>query len=115
MAALGLISAPLPVSAHAQLVNSNPKVSAALYKVPAQISLSFDDDLIELGSANLIQVIDPKNRKIQSGETLLAGATLSVKLKPSTILGKYKVIWRALSGDGHPVSGIYYFYLVKKK
>ena len=113
--ALGIIAAPLPANAHAQLVSSNPKISATLYKLPTQIALTFDDDLIELASANIIEVINPKNIKIQTGLTLVSGATLSVKLKPGTALGRYKVVWRALSADGHPVSGYYYFYFAKKK
>jgi methionine-rich copper-binding protein CopC len=115
VAALSFVMVPLPANAHAQLVTSNPRISATVYKLPTQVSLTFDDDLIALGGSNVIEVLDPKNKKIQSGATSLSQATISTKIKPSTILGKYKVIWRALSGDGHPVSGFYYFYLAKKK
>jgi methionine-rich copper-binding protein CopC len=106
---------PLPASAHAQLVTSNPRISATVYKLPSQVSLTFDDDLISLEGSNAIEVLDPKNKKIQTGATVLSQATISIRVRPSTILGKYKVIWRALSGDGHPVSSFYYFYLAKKK
>jgi len=106
---------PLPASAHAQLVTSNPGISATVYKLPTQVSLTFDDDLIAMPGANVIEVLDPKSKKIQTGVTALTQATISVKLKSSTLLGKYKILWRALSADGHPVSGQYYFYLAKKK
>jgi methionine-rich copper-binding protein CopC len=106
---------PLPTHAHAQLVSSSPKVSATLYVSPTTIALAFDDDLIQIPGANLIEVSDPKNRKVQSESAQVTGSKLTVKLKKSSVLGRYKVLWRALSSDGHPVSGFYYFYLAKKK
>ena len=115
LAALSIAMVPLPANAHAQLVLSNPKVSATLYKSPTSITLSFDDDLIVLEGSNIIQVIDPKSKQIQLGKSVAQGATLQVKLKNSTLLGRYKVLWRALSSDGHPVSGTYYYYLAKRK
>lgn len=115
LAALSIAMVPLPANAHAQLVLSNPKVSATLYKSPTEITLTFDDDLIALDGSNIIQVIDPKSKQIQSGKAATQGATLTIKLKTSTLLGRYRVLWRALSADGHPVSGAYYYYLAKRK
>ena len=115
VAALSLVMVPLPAAAHAQLVSNNPGISATVYKVPTQLSLTFDDDLLELAGANAIEVTDPKNKKIQIGSVNLTAATLSIKVESSSVLGKYRVMWRALSGDGHPVTGFYYFYLAKKK
>jgi copper resistance protein C len=115
VAALSFVMVPLPASAHAQLVSSNPGISATLYKIPSQVSLTFDDDLIAMPGSNVLEVLDPKSKKISIGVTTLTQATISIQLKTSTILGKYKILWRALSADGHPVSGFYYFYLAKKK
>lgn len=115
VATLSFVMVPLPASAHAKLVRSNPGISATVYKVPTQLSLTFDDDLLAVAGANAIEVTDPKNKKIQIGSVNLTAATLSIKLKASSVFGKYKVMWRALSGDGHPVTGFYYFYLDKKK
>jgi methionine-rich copper-binding protein CopC len=115
LAALSMAMVPLPAHAHAQLVASNPKVSATLYKSPTAIMLTFDDDLISLKGSNVIQVLDPKSKQIQLGKTAAEGATLAIKLKNSSLIGRYKVMWRALSADGHPVSGAYYYYLAKRK
>lgn len=115
LAALSLAMVPLPAHAHAQLVSTNPKISATLYVYPTSISLSFDDELIQMPGANVIEVSDPKNRKVQSESAQVTGSKLTVKTKKSSIIGRYKVLWRALSADGHPVSGFYYFYLAKKK
>ena len=94
---------------------SNPRVGSTVYKLPTQVQLNFDDDLIVLGdTSDVVQVTDPKGKRVDVGLSAVSGATLSVKLKPSLILGKYRVTYRVISADGHPVSGTYPFYLAKK-
>ena len=77
--------------------------------------MTFDDDLIVLGgSSDIVQVTDPKGKRVDVGLSTVADATLSVKLKSSSLLGRYRVTYRVISADGHPVSGNYPFYLAKK-
>lgn len=112
--AILILTHSVAAEAHAVLVSSNPRVSATLYKLPTIVQLTFDDDVINLSGANIIQVRNPKNQQINSGLTNVVASSISIKIKPSTLLGKYRVDWRALSADGHPVAGFYYFYLAKK-
>lgn len=109
-----LLVSATPVSAHAQLVSANPKAKSTVYVLPAQVKLMFSDDLIDLEGGNQIQVSDPKGKRIDSGATTLLGNQLSVGLKKSTLLGRYKVTYRVLSEDGHPISANYFFTLAKK-
>jgi copper resistance protein C len=105
----------LPASAHAQLLIANPLVGSSVYALPSRVSLTFDDNLINLGgTSNQIQVVDPKGNRVDTGSSLLNGATLSVPLKPDNIIGKYEVTYRVISADGHPVSNSFPFYLEKK-
>lgn len=103
-----------PARAHAQLVSSNPKVSAVLYVAPKSVTLTFDDDLIAVAGSNQIQVLDAKKQRIDRGSTKVSAATISVALKSNIAVGKYQVVYRVLSADGHPVSSSYYFYLKKR-
>ena len=113
--ALGLmLITPVPVEAHAQLVAATPKVSAVLYKSPTAVSLTFDDDLIDLSGSNQIVVKNAKGTIVSIGRTKLSGASVQVVLKPKLPYDRYTVIYQVLSADGHPVSGSYYFYLRKK-
>ena len=107
----------LPANAHAQLLNSNPAVSATLAKQPKLVALTFDDDLVDLNGGNQIMVTNSANKHVELGATKLSGATLSVALKAGLTTGKYQVVYKALSADGHPVTGTYFFYLklAKKK
>lgn len=101
--------------AHAELALSSPKVSATLFKAPTSVSLTFNDELIDLAGANQIVVTNPKGTRVDSGMSTLDRATLTTTLKRLTVFGRYKVSYRVLSADGHPVSAFYYFYFSKKK
>jgi methionine-rich copper-binding protein CopC len=109
-----LLVSATPASAHAQLVIANPKSKSTVYVLPAQVKLMFSDDLIDIAGGNQIEVTDPKGKRIDTGANTLLGNQLATGLKKSTALGRYKVIYRVLSEDGHPVSASYYFTLAKK-
>jgi methionine-rich copper-binding protein CopC len=116
LALVGLIfGLALPASAHAQLLLSNPRVGSSLLALPASVTLTFDDNLINLGGAsNQIEVTDPKGVRLDAGSSQVSGATLSVALKSGSVIGKYEVTYRVISADGHPVSNSFPFYLEKK-
>ena len=110
-----IISGGVSAQAHAQLLVSNPRIGATLYKAPTSVALTFDDDLINLAGGNEIVVLDPKKHQIQNGLTQLSGATLKTALKKVKLYGKYTVIYKVMSIDGHPVTAKYLFYFAKKK
>ena len=99
--------------AHASLVSANPTVSKILTKQPTQIKLTFDDNLMKLGNSNQIKVTDASGVAFTKGQTLVKDATVSVQLKKLTHFGRYKILYRVVSADGHPVSAFYYFYFRK--
>ena len=113
VAALILVGAvpASPAFAHAQLLVSTPGISATLTKAPTAVTLQFDDDLIDLAGGNQIVVMNAAQKHVDQGTTKLAGATLSVGLKTGLANGKYQVIYKVISNDGHPVTGSYFFYL----
>ena len=102
-----------PASAHAQLLVANPGISQTLSAMPVQVKLQFDDDLIDMPSGNQIAVLDSTGKHLETGVTKLDGATLSVLLGKFSGVGKFQVLYRVVSADGHPVSGGYLFYITK--
>lgn len=98
--------------AHAQLVRAFPKANAKVSQAVKQVKLTFDDDLIVLGDSNQITVTNSKKQRVDSANTLVVGNQLTVGLKKLKI-GKYKVSYRALSADGHPISATYSFSVTK--
>jgi hypothetical protein len=89
-------------------------MSAVLYKAPINVMLTFDDELLDVATSNVVQVFSDKNRRVDGGATKVQGATVSTTLKKNLAIGRYRVVYRVLSADGHPVSASYYFYLKKK-
>jgi len=103
---------PMPVAqAHATLISSIPAVSARLSALPSYVEVTFDDNLLVLGSAksNVLQVLDPQGKEIDAGNSKVTGSRIRVDVKDPGVQGVFTVSWRVVSGDGHPVESSYQF------
>lgn len=87
-------------SAHAELLASNPAAGATVAAPPAAVTLTFSDE------------IDPKFVRVAvttpAGEATApvttSGPTVSIAV-PGRGPGAYRVTYRVVSADGHPISG----------
>ena len=108
LAALAALAAPAPALAHATLVHESPGLRERLASPPAHVVLSYDQPVDAVHDA--LVVLDAKGKNV-------AGAPKAVKVRRELVVslprnlptGAYTVRWRALSSDGHVVSGIYTF------
>lgn len=108
-----LVLAPgAQANAHAELVGAFPKANAKVSQAIKIVRLTFDDNLIDLGDANKISVTDSKKQRVDLGNPTLLGNRVSIGLKKLKI-GKYRVSYRVLSADGHPVEASYSFSVTK--
>jgi methionine-rich copper-binding protein CopC len=96
------------------MTSANPKQKSVITVMPKKVVLQFDEDLINLEPGNLLRVTDPRGRSIHTGTATVFGNQLSVALRTSKVLGKYRVSYRAISADGHPITGSYEFTLRAK-
>jgi methionine-rich copper-binding protein CopC len=97
-----------PASAHTSLLNSAPAEGEILKSLPAAIELTFNEPILKVGSKEVSQILlrDPKNKLVNLGEVLSSDKTVSAKiLEKSTNNGLYKIYYRAVAEDGHPISG----------
>ena len=98
-----------PAYAHAELESSNPTNDALLTEIPETLSLTFGEDLlvIEGESVNTISLQDPQGLQLNLTPVEIKAGTISVNLVDNQALpyGKYKLSYRVVSEDGHPVSG----------
>ena len=101
-------------SAHAKMTSANPKQKSVITVMPKKVVLQFNEDLINLEPGNLLRVTDPRGRSIHTGTVTVFGNQLSVALRTSKVLGKYRVSYRAISADGHPITSSYEFTLRAK-
>jgi copper transport protein len=105
--AVVVASLAFPASAlgHAALVGKSPSYGERLDVPPRWVVLRFDQSVEVLPKA--IAVLDARGRNV-AGQTRLRARSLVAPL-PVLPRGPYTVRWRAMSNDGHVVSGVYTF------
>jgi len=109
---LGLIAMPLlsvPASAHTVVVSASPAENAILEDSPSTISITFAEELIDIGDSNSISVVDQSGSELALTKPLVSGAVLTSELSPTQSLGLFKVSYRAVAADGHVITGNYEF------
>jgi len=102
---------PMTASAHTSLISQTPVGNSVVQELPQEISLTFDESLIVIGTANTIKVLDPSGMEISTGETKVLNNVVSRAINASEASGKYSVTYRVVSEDGHVVSATYQFTL----
>jgi methionine-rich copper-binding protein CopC len=98
--------------AHSAVVSQNPAPSSEIQELPVSLEITFNEKLLDLGSGNQIQMLDPNGDEVTTGDLTISNETLSRKLTPSSVLGEYYVSYRAVSTDGHVIAGEYTFSLL---
>ena len=101
-----LATAPAAL-AHDELVGSTPAAGERLEAAPAELELTFSSALMDLG--NQIQVLDADGRNWAESAPVLNRETLVQPLPVDMPDGEYSVRWRAVSSDGHPITGSFEF------
>ncbi|MFB7783122.1 copper resistance CopC/CopD family protein [Streptomyces vinaceus] len=106
-----LFTAANPASAHAALTASDPQDGAVVATAPAQVTLSFSEQ-VAMGDDS-IRVMDPQGKRVDTGELrdMCSGTTIryGTALHSGLPDGTYTVAWQAVSADSHPVSGAFTF------
>ncbi|MFB7262958.1 copper resistance CopC/CopD family protein [Streptomyces nojiriensis] len=106
-----LFTAASPATAHAALTASDPKDGAVVATAPAQVTLSFSEQ-VAMGDDS-IRVLDPQGKRVDTGELrdMCSGNTVryGTALHAGLPNGTYTVAWQAVSADSHPISGAFTF------
>jgi methionine-rich copper-binding protein CopC len=96
-------------AAHAVRVSADPPENAVLTVGPARVSATFNEPMQSTFAA--MTVVGPDGHLWSSGQPQVAGAVVSVGLRPLGPAGTYTVNYRVTSADGHVVSGSWSFRL----
>jgi copper resistance protein C len=107
LAAAGVAGSASAASAHATLESTSPRAGAVVQGPLTAVRLTFDE---AVGTPAFISVNGPQGR-VDSGQTRVDDAVVSVGLKGSLPPGRYTVAFRVVSDDGHPVESSYTFQL----
>src|SRR5947209_511637 len=109
--AAGLALAPAaPASAHALLLRTEPAPQTTVKTAPTAIKPFFSEPVeVTFGA---IRVFDVNGKRVDPGTLHRVGDGSEVDVPVNGLKdGTYTVTWRAVSADGHPVSGGFTFYV----
>jgi LPXTG-motif cell wall-anchored protein len=98
-----------PASAHDYLISTTPGAGGRVASSPAQVTLTFNEAVNTRFST--VAVTGPKGGAWQSGAPQVLGGTVTQPLRTLGPAGPYRVTWRVVSADGHPVGGAFTFKL----
>ena len=102
------IALPLP-ALHTHLVKAEPGVDSTITAAPKEIRLWFNEPPeVALSAASLMKADHSPIAVVKMAATddsLSVAGPVPITLEP----GKYMVMWRTGTRDGHAVRGMYYF------
>jgi methionine-rich copper-binding protein CopC len=100
-----------PAGAHTALEASSPKDGGSISVAPSRLVLKFSAPILSVGYR--IIVVGPDNNAYQTVAPQITSPTLSQPLKPLGPTGEYRVEFRVVAYDGHPLTGGIRFTLTK--
>lgn len=93
--------------AHDQLVSSTPAANESVTAAPIAVVLEFNNDILDTGS--VILVTNVNGESVTNGAITVADRTATQALISDLPNGQYRVVWRVVSADGHPIEDAYQF------
>jgi copper resistance protein C len=100
-----------PVEAHTALEASSPKNDGKFGVAPAQVVLKFTEPILTTNSRVVVQ--GPDGVDYHAGAARIAGDQLTQPLKPLGPAGQYRIRFRVVAADGHPLAAGMRFTLTK--
>jgi methionine-rich copper-binding protein CopC len=103
LATLGLVVLPgAPALAHTEQVSVSPAPGSSTTGSVAAVEIDFSDEVLP-GLARVV-VRDARGRDHVAGRVAVLGGRVSARLE-HVGPGRYRVDYRVVAGDGHPVTG----------
>jgi copper transport protein len=101
-------------SAHAYIIKSSPSENEILKKAPPEVSIQFDESIQP--KFNMIKVTDSKGKQVDinnGGIDPKQPSIIKAGLIRNLPNGPYRIQWKVVSNDGHPVEGVIPFQIGK--
>lgn len=102
LAAVCLVAAPAPAEAHTELIASTPEDGAAVSAPVVDVVLEFSQP-VDSALAD-VAVLDEMDVDRAQGQPRIEAATVTQPVR-DLAPGGYRISYRVVSGDGHPVTG----------
>jgi copper resistance protein C len=93
--------------AHDELLSHTPEDGATVETMPEELTLTFSNVPVALGS--VVQIQDSTGTNWADGEVQITDTEVSQPIKVDAPAGEYSVVWRVVSSDAHPIEGNFTF------
>ncbi|KGN40815.1 copper resistance CopC family protein [Knoellia aerolata] len=100
---VGLGVAALPARAHSRLLLSSPADGATVPASPGELVLTFNEDINP--EFVTVRVTDGEGGAVVDADATVTGPTVTVPVAQPIAAGSYKITYRVVSADSHPISG----------
>lgn len=94
-------------TAHDQLIEQNPAPNEHFSVSPETIVLEYNNQPLDMGAVVRITDIDGTDWAV--GEPVIKNFSVTQAVEPELPDGYYRVQWRVVSSDGHPISESFLF------
>jgi len=102
--ASAIVVAPAaPAAAHTELIGMSPAAGSSVSAAPREVTLTFNQKVQPAGHG--VVVSSPGGQRVDAGPATVRAAAVSVSLRELPTRGVYRVSYRVVSADGHPVTG----------
>ena len=105
--ALALLAPVSAASAHDSLTGTTPKDGQAVKEMLDVVDLTFSSMPLAIGTKVLVEDAGGKDWAV--GGVKIVDNVVSQSIGPDAPGGEYRVIWRVVSSDGHPIDGVFGF------
>ena len=105
VACLAVVGLATPAFAHNQLIASSPADEATVQESPSAIELTFDQPVQQGEGLNTIAITGPEGTNWTVGQAEVSSNVVTATVDDLGPAGEYRIGYRILSADGHPVSG----------
>ena len=102
-ALVGLGVGVLPASAHSRLLSITPKDGSSLPAAPSEIVLTFNEEVNP--QFVTVRVTDGEGTTVAGEDATAKGSVVTLPVSEPLSAGPYKVTFRVVSADSHPISG----------
>lgn len=112
LALVAALAFAAPAAAHSQVVSTNPADGATITSLPAEISVTANEDLADLtgtGQGFALYLVGADGTKYQTTPISIDGPTVSAPAPAVLPAGAYELRYQIVSADTHPVSGSIHF------
>ncbi|ASN03528.1 copper resistance CopC/CopD family protein [Virgibacillus necropolis] len=104
------ITLPSTVEAHTSLVEATPAADSQLEEIPETVTLTFSSTIAP--NLSSVSITDQNDEQVKGTTKKISDDQKSILLQlPELKAGNYKVSYKVVSTDGHPVEGTYNFTL----